>query len=350
MDSDKKAREIALTDWAKLIVARQRGDSADDLSLHPASDDASFRRYFRGTTTTGQFIFVDAPPAQEDSAPFIRVAALLRAAGLNAPEVIESDLQLGFMMLTDLGETQLQDLLNQDLLNQNPVNQDASSRLWTVYEEALLAIHQMQRIDAALPRYNEALLRQEMNLFPEWFLERQLGIQTSPAENALIESVFARLVASALEQPALFVHRDFHCRNIMVQPDLSPGIIDFQDAVIGPVTYDLVSLLRDCYHRFAPADLDCLLASFHQQLMQRQQMPAVDMETFRRWFDWMGMQRHLKCAGIFSRLNIRDNKPRYLGDIPLVFSYLQEVAHTYPEFATFGDWLDERIAPSVAAL
>lgn len=338
--TDRGAREVALAGWARQMLGRLYGDAGSDLALYPASDDASFRRYFRGRTAMGSFIFVDAPPAQEDSEPFVRIAGLLGDAGLNPPLVLASDLELGFMMQTDLGDTQLQDLLNRETPGQ----------VQAVYEAAVATIHRMQSIEAELPAYDEALLRQEMGLFNEWFLQRQLGIRTSPVEDALIESVFARLVTSALEQPVVFVHRDFHCRNIMIQPDRSLGIIDFQDAVNGPVTYDLVSLLRDCYHRFAPREVARLLALFREGLVQGGHIPDVAEDRFQRWFDWMGMQRHLKCVGIFSRLNLRDGKPRYLADIPLVFSYLSEVSHFYPELAHFGDWLDERVAPALARL
>lgn len=312
-------RRLALERWALVQV----GEPAGSHELVPASDDASFRRYFRFSDRSHPYVFVDAPPDREDSAPFVRISAALVAAGLNAPVVHRYDAGNGFMMVTDLG----------DALFLPSLAEDRQS----LYRAAIDALFRMQRIELELPPYDEAVLRREMSLFPDWFLAQQIVLDADPR---MLEDVFALLVDSALAQPRVFVHRDFHSRNLMVGASGVPGILDFQDAVRGPVTYDLVSLLRDCYFRVPPDELSAWIEYFRVRLDDP--MPA---DEFRRAFDLMGMQRHIKCVGIFSRLNLRDGKPRYLGDIPLVLSYLVEVADRYDELRTFGGWLSEIVVP-----
>lgn len=333
MSGSKTERESALGEWARQRLAVAH-DVPPAFALRSASDDASFRRYFRGELDEHRFIFVDAPPALEDNPSFVAIAGMLRAAGVNAPEVLAHDFDLGFMMLTDFG----------DELYENALFSQPESTVLGLYDDAVDALLCMQQIDApSLPAYDEARLRAEMALFTEWFLPQQLGLDISEREAALIADVETQLVASALEQPRVFVHRDFHCRNLMIVADNNPGVIDFQDAVIGPVTYDLVSLLRDCYYRFD----DTFIDRYVERL--RESWPAVEPARWRRWFDLMGLQRHLKVAGIFSRLNLRDGKPRYLADIPLVIDYLVDVSRTYAELAPFARWLDERVRPRLAA-
>lgn len=344
MALDKSKRLQALTDWARGITRAQGIDIAPGSSLASASDDASFRRYFRATLVDGTTrIFVDAPPPMEDSRPFVRIAKMLLVAGLDVPVVFEVDYENGFMMLTDLGNE----------LYFHRLAAGDGAEIEARYRQAIRAINVMQSVPAeGLPRYDETLLRTEMSLFTDWFLAKQVAISLDNAERQLIEDVFALMVRSALEQPVAFVHRDYHCRNLMVLGDsetAGPGIIDFQDAVAGPVTYDLVSLLKDCYHRFPARQRDAWLEAFRETWCENAG-ESVDPATFRRWFDFMGFQRHLKCAGIFSRLNLRDGKPRYLGDIPLVVDYLVEVASDYPELAAFGTFLGERVLPALGAL
>lgn len=337
---DKQRRELMLTKWTAEKLKQMNLLLAPDFRLTPASDDASFRRYFRAVTTGGQtFICVDAPPQLEDSAPFVQVSGLLIGAGLVAPDVLHADLEQGFMLLTDLG-----DRLYLDIIRSGDEEQ-----VRHVYGFAIDAILKMQRIHAGiLPVYDQALLEREMRLFPDWFLSQQLALVLSDDERAQIDGIFTLLIDSALSQPRVFVHRDFHSRNLMVIAG-DAGIIDFQDAVNGPVTYDLVSLLRDCYHRFDTGVLDHWLNIYLSQLQAGTGID-VDERQFRRWFDLMGMQRHLKCAGIFSRLNLRDGKPRYLADIPLVMSYIREVCAGYEELAEFGRWLDSRVMPRLDRL
>jgi N-acetylmuramate 1-kinase len=334
-------REAALGQWARTMLVNDGFVLEAEFRLRPASDDASFRRYFRGSTPATSFIFVDAPPYQEDSRPFIAVSRLLAEAGLAVPVVYHVDLDLGFMMLTDMG----------DSLYLGALAEGDEARSARLYDAALTALLQMQKVPLmGLPEYDAGRLGQEMHLFTDWFLPKQLGLAASVAEKRLIADVFDRLIVSAMEQPQVFVHRDYHSRNLMILPGHSPGILDFQDAVAGPATYDLVSLLRDCYHRLPPAIVASRVEAFRVRAIDAGILPHVEADAFRRWFDWMGMQRHLKVAGIFSRLNLRDGKPRYLADIPLVVDYLKEVADHYDEFTDFSNWLDERVLPLVAPL
>lgn len=338
-------RQAALAAWA--LASLQLADIPDHqhYRLAAASDDASFRRYFRAThltRTTDSYIFVDAPPEKEDSGPFVQVQAMLARAGLAVPRVYRADLVQGFMMLADFG-----DILYLDMLAENQ-----AAQIETNYQAAFQGIRQMQAIPVAkhLPAYDEAKLRTEMALFTDWFLAQQLGLVIEPREQALLQRLFDTLVTTALDQPQVFVHRDYHSRNLMVIAGEQPGIIDFQDAVRGPLTYDLVSLLKDCYHRFPRPQVVNWVNETHQQWLQGAPENPVDAAEFLRWFDLMGMQRHLKCAGIFSRLNLRDGKRRYLHDIPLVMAYIVEVCDLYPELSEIGDWLSERVLPRLGAL
>lgn len=340
-ESTRQSRELALNGWARKVLAESNISVEEDFRLESASDDASFRRYFRGVTGQASFIFVDAPPAQEDSRPFVHIAGLLREAGLNAPVVHRQDLEQGFMMLTDFGDRLYLHALA-----------EGDERIDTLYHDAVESIVRMQSMVRShdLPIYGKTLLRNEVNLFTEWLIPRQLKLDTTAAEQRQIETVFDLMVDSALAQPAAFVHRDYHCRNLMVLDEGNPGIIDFQDAVIGPVTYDLVSLLKDCYHRFPQPMVSRWVETFRLRVMDERIITPVSADAFVRWFDLMGMQRHIKVAGIFSRLNLRDSKPRYLADIPLVVGYITEVCGRYDELGEFGRWLERRVVPQLALL
>lgn len=308
--------------------------------VEPASADASFRRYFRVFMYHQTLIVMDAPPDKEDCTSFIKVARLMLSAGVHVPEILEMDLEQGFLLLSDLGTQPYQPLLTDESVDR-------------LYGDAMAALLQMQRniaLDADLPRYDEAMLTREMELFREWFVPQQLGMTLDDEQNGLIEAVFAQLVSSALEQPQVCVHRDYHSRNLMVLEEHNPGVIDFQDAVIGPITYDLVSLLRDCYISWPQQRLDGWLLQFQQQAITAGLLTAEQGENIERWFDLMGMQRHIKVLGIFSRLNIRDNKPNYLKDIPLTFEYLVTVSERYPEFSDFSRFLRQVIEPRLSTI
>jgi aminoglycoside/choline kinase family phosphotransferase len=294
-----------------------------------ASADASFRSYWRVRQGTRSWVVMNAPPDKEDVGPFIDIAARLRKAHLNAPEVIAQDLARGFLLLSDLGtRTYLPEL--------------DEATVESLYGDAVDALQVMQtHVDArGLPAYDAARLSSEMELFPTWFLHRHLGHAPGPAETELITACMQRLLASAAEQPVAFVHRDYHSRNLMIVPGANPGIIDFQDAVVGPVTYDLVSLLKDCYIQWPLARVHGWAEAYRQRLVAAG-MVQVGTTRWRRWFDWMGLQRHLKVLGIFARLNYRDGKAAYLNDLPLVLDYTLAVCARYGELAAFGEWLEK---------
>jgi N-acetylmuramate 1-kinase len=299
-------------------------------TLAPASADASFRRYFRARLADGRsFVVMDAPPDKEDSAPFVRVAQLLREAGLNAPQVLAADLAQGFLLLSDLGEQTYLDVLNEG----------NAARL---YGDAIAALVRWQAATrpGVLPRYDAALLRRELALFPDWYVARHLRREMSAAQRSVLAGVEDLLVQSALAQPAVYVHRDYIPRNLMLC-DPNPGILDFQDAVEGPISYDIVCLLRDAFISWGEERvLDWAVR--YWEAAKRERLPvAGDFAAFWRAFEWMGLQRHLKVLGIFARLNYRDGKPRYLGDTPRFLGYARAVAGRYGELAPLARLLDE---------
>jgi aminoglycoside/choline kinase family phosphotransferase len=289
----------------------------------PASVDASFRRYFRLEKGGRSLIVMDAPPEKEDSVPFIRVAGFLESMGLNAPRVLEADLERGFLLLNDLGSTQYLARLREE-----PTVADR------LYDDALDALSRMQLRGAAfqaqLPPYDEELLRFELSLFHDWLCGTHLGIEFDDAAEGEWQRLCDLLVSNALDQPQVFVHRDYHSRNLMVMAENNPGILDFQDAVEGPLTYDLVSLLKDCYIKWPEKRIREWAHTYFGRIDTpvRGSMGEAD---FMRHFELMGVQRHLKAAGIFARLNHRDGKPGYLLDVPRTLSYIVDLAPRYPE-------------------
>ena len=285
-------------------------------SLELASEDASFRRYFRLQQDDQSWIVMDAPPEKESCEAFVNIAKKLTDIGLSAPQIIHENHPLGFLVLTDFGDTHFLQALKPDTAN-------------GLYGDAKAAILRMQtRINADdLPVYDEALLRQEMDLFKEWFLEKLLGIDMTMNQLGMWQMSVDYLVKNALEQPQVFVHRDFHSRNLMKIDDRNPGILDFQDAVKGPVTYDLVSLLRDCYIEWPEPQVDQWVLDYHDFAVL-EHLEGVTAAQFMRWFNLMGVQRHLKAVGIFSRLSIRDGKNQFLQDIPRTLNYLKIVGTT----------------------
>ncbi len=321
-------RDVLLRDWLD-EAAGLRG------RLEPLAGDASFRRYLRLRTDRESFVVMDAPPDNEDSRPFVHVAGLLRAAGVNVPEVHAFDLDRGFLLLDDLGSVSYLDRL------------DGASAP-ALYRDALAALVRMQdKVPAdAVPPYDEARLAAELELFPEWFLGAHLGRPPTGTERRVLDEAFALLIEAALAQPRVFVHRDYHSRNLMVHAR-NPGILDFQDAVAGPLTYDPVSLFRDAYISWpAPRVYEWLddytgLATQAGLLSAELPVDAVRARV-RRDFDLMGVQRHIKVAGIFARLWHRDRKAAYLGDIPLVLGYLLDVVAGYPELEPLAGLFEAR--------
>ena len=325
-------RYDALRQWTAAVLGRQ------DFTLEPASSDASFRRYWRVRYPGQTLILMDAPPAQEDCGRFVDLARRLGAIGLNTPRVHAEDRTNGFLALSDLG----------DRLYLGALDPDNADRL---YGDALaaLAVLQAEGPRTGLPDYDAPFLRRELEIFREWFLERHLGLKLSPADLAAWQGAGETLIASALEQPRVCVHRDYHSRNLMVTEEANPGILDFQDAVVGPVTYDLASLLKDCYIAWPAERVNAWALGYLAAAVRSGLLPAVEPERFLRWFDLMGAQRHLKAAGIFTRLKHRDGKPGYLADIPRTLGYVQEVCARYPELADLDRLLRDRVLPAMAA-
>jgi len=328
------ASDSRLTDLTRWVF--------DDLGfagsrIEPASTDASFRRYFRVTRGVETYIVMDAPPEKETLGPFLSVGRILLEMGLNVPMVLARDPARGFLLLSDLGLRQYLDELTTD---------GAADRL---YGDALRALSTMQTADKGmarhLPRYDRALLMREMELMPEWFLRAHLGLQVSPAERGMLDRLFEGLTKCALEQPATLVHRDYHSRNLLVCVDNNPGILDFQDAVWGPVTYDLVSLLKDCYVAWPSSRVRAWALQYRERLLAAGYPLSATESEFIHWFDLVGLQRHIKVLGIFARLYYRDGKSQYLKDLPRVLRYTRDAAADYPEMAEFADFIAARVEP-----
>lgn len=311
-------REQLLRQWLDAVLP------APLTRLAPASSDASFRRYFRVWSADQTRIVMDAPPDKEDCRPFIAIAQALRGLGLNAPEVLAANLDQGWLLLTDLGSRQYLAELD-------------APRAPRLYDDALAALARLQTggdpDSTLLPPYDSALLHREMELFRDWFLSRLLGLDLREDEHHALDQAFALLAGNALEQPQVWVHRDYHSRNLMITDPDNPGILDFQDAVVGAVTYDLASLLRDCYIAWPRSQVETWALDYRARLRALGMNGLDDAGQFLRWFDLMGVQRHLKAVGIFARLYLRDGKPGYLGDIPRTLNYVLEVAGRYVELA-----------------
>ena len=304
-----------------------------------ASDDASFRRYFRVASAHASYVVMDAPPEHEDCKPFIKVAGYLEAMQLNAPRVLEANLDDGFLLLTDLGTAQYLERL-----------QDDAASAAGLYDDAMTALALLQRRGAVyqsnLPPYDVELLSFELSLFWDWLCKHHLQIEFDDSDEENWQQLCDLLVTSALDQPQVFVHRDYHSRNLMVCSDRNPGILDFQDAVEGPLTYDLVSLLEDSYIQWPRQQITAWALSFYTMLDVSIQQ-RVTKEQFLRSFELMGVQRHLKVAGIFARLNHRDGKPGYMADIPRTLSYIIEVGPNYRELDFVVNLINERCLPAL---
>lgn len=299
-------------------------------SLEAIANDASFRRYFRVHLARTTCIAMDAPPAHEDCHAFVAVAKLLRQAGVNAPVVLEQESAEGFLLLTDLGRENYLDAIGRAEVDAEALFTDAIDALirWQAASEP-----------GRLPPYGRDLLQCELDLFPDWYLARHLGVELSATERGCWQELCAQLVDSALEQAAVYVHRDYMVRNLLHCAS-NPGVIDFQDAVYGPVTYDIVSLLRDAFISWEPTR-EARWLRYYRNRARSEGIPIpADDDEFARQLDWMGLQRHLKVIGIFARLCYRDGKPRYLAETPRFFGYVREVAARYPQLAGLLDLLD----------
>jgi aminoglycoside/choline kinase family phosphotransferase len=314
------------------------------IGLSVASADASFRRYFRVRLPDGGTrIVMDAPPQHEDLAGYLRISSLLEKCGVHVPHVHAHDTVRGVALLEDLGSTHMLTALQEGA---DPV---------ALYAAALDELAALQlRGDGAslqLPPYDRAVLLREMRLLPEWFCGRHLGWEPGAADTALLDETFDFLVAECARQPLVFVHRDYHSRNLMIVPERSPGVIDFQDALRGPVGYDLVSILKDCYVAWPRDRVEQWVAQFRDRLRDGGAagvaLAGESFDVFLRWFDLIGLQRHIKVLGIFARLNWRDGKSGYLADLPRTLSYVREVASRYPELASFSTFVEQRLVPEL---
>jgi aminoglycoside/choline kinase family phosphotransferase len=336
---DKDARKAQLTEWLGSL------DLVDVGTLRPASSDASFRRYFRFDVVPAlraklgdTLVAMDAPPERENVPAFIQVDDLLRDAGVTVPAIVARNVDRGFLLLSDLGTTTYLQRLDVD-------------NAPFMYSDAIDALLKFQLASQAgvLPEFDRAFVLRELNLFPEWYIERHLGVQMNDIQRAQLDKVFEAVTANVLAQQQVFMHRDFHSRNLMFLDQGNPGVLDFQDAVYGPVTYDLASLLRDAYIQWDEEFVLDWVVRYWQSAKQVGLPVNPDIDAFYRDFEYMALQRHLKILGIFCRLNYRDGKSNYLGDLPTVMDYVRKTANRYTELKPLVRLLDafEDKAPQV---
>jgi aminoglycoside/choline kinase family phosphotransferase len=320
-------QEFAMSDLraeARLQFAREH--LRKPLKIGVASADASFRSYWRVSDGAHTWIVMDAPPDKENTAPWLDVGTRLHGAGLHTPQVLAADLAYGFVLMEDLGTRTYLPELNDDTAN-------------ALYADALAALGRMRAVDTnGLPHFDRAQIVMELELMPEWFLRRHLGFVPSCGQWDIIEAAFTFLIHAALEQPRCFMHRDYHSRNLLITAANNPGIIDFQGAMLGPIAYDLASLLRDCYIVWPDERVAAWLEHYRSRFAA-----DVDRTTLRRWFDLIGLQRHIKVLGIFCRLCYRDGKPGYLADLPRVLGYVLRVARAFPELEDFANLLERAV-------
>ncbi len=332
--------ETAITQWiAAQLVSRDDIQAPGSITLFPLCGDAGARQYYR-VNTQPPLLAVAAPKTEglsECAAYFSELSNKLRAAGVPTPQVLACDGDKNLMLIEDFGQQSYLDVLTDDSAD-------------ILYSQALMVLLRLQQIpphSVELPVYDRALLRQEMALFDEWFVSRLLGHTLTAQEKKMLNASYTFLENKALEQPQVLVHRDYHSRNILFREGEAPGIIDFQDAVWGPITYDVVSLLRDCYIAWTPEQIKRWLVTYGNMAIELGVMPPVNESRWQVWFDTMGLQRHIKVLGIFARLYLRDQKNRYLQDLPLVWEYTQSVAKQYPDMQPFAQWCETVLQPLV---
>ena len=327
MTTPHDTRLATLTNWAKQILGTDR------LSIAPASADASFRRYFRITrddaASRETFIAMDAPPDKEDVRPFLHVSSLLQAAGVHVPRVVAEDVAGGYLLLSDLGTQTFLDVLNEANANE----------LFDAAIDALIK-WQLASQPGVLPPCDEALLRRELSLFPDWYMARHLQVELNDAQQATLQRMFDLIVKTNLAQPRVYVHRDYMPRNLMISTP-NPGVLDFQDAVYGPITYDVASLFRDAFISWPEANVIDWAARYWERARHAGLPVHEDFGAFYRDMEWMGLQRHLKVLGIFARINYRDGKPKYLADTPRFINYVRQVGQRYDDLRPLLRLLDE---------
>ena len=321
-------RYNSLQNW----LTETLGTSTFNLKL--ASGDASFRTYHRLFLKNKTFIVMDAPPEQENCKVFIKITKKLRACDVNVPIIHNVNIEQGFLLLSDLGNDLYLNKLNK-------------SSIYELYSDALSALVSIQVLVnvGGVDEYDKSLLISEMNLFREWLIEKHLNIKLSDSQVKILTTLFDLLVNNALQQPKVFVHRDFHSRNLMVTKENNPGVIDYQDAVYGPISYDLVSILKDCYIKWPKEEIDKWIDFYLNKLYEEKAQYRINRDEFVRWFDLMGVQRHLKASGIFARLSHRDGKHNFLEDIPRTLSYILDLKETYEELQPICIILEELVLP-----
>lgn len=328
------ARKLALANW----VTQHTSEDQHPIELQSLGSDAGFRRYFRYQSPS-RWLAVDAPPATEDTAQFLAIAKLIEGQSVRSPRIAAADVTQGFLLVEDFGDR---------LFFHEVIREATAENANSLYQQALdtlLQLHHCLDDTTLIPRYDRALLRRELEIFSEWFAGKLLGHKLDTNEQQLLDELFTQLEDNALAQPQTFVHRDYHSRNLMLLDDGSLGVIDFQGALWGGVTYDLVSLLRDCYLRWPAQQVTQWALDYRQRAISAGIIPTVSEAEFLRWFDWLGLQRHIKVLGIFARLCLRDDKTGYLQDLPLVIRYTLEVADQYPELQAFANWFKQTLLP-----
>jgi len=321
-------RQHELKQWLKNCF------KAEYIELSSLEGDAGFRRYFRFCHNDTAYIAVDAPIDYCNNEQFVYISNCLVDLGIKVPKIHFYDDKNGYFCLEDLGKTLLANVLTKETVE-------------SFYLRALTPLIHLAKADVSnsrLPTYDADFIKLELGIFKEWLLEKHLNMKLTDEEQSLIEKTNQLLVSSALEQPSVFMHRDYHCRNIMLTNQNELAVIDFQDAVKGPITYDVVSLLRDCYVKWPSRLVLEIFSSFCQQVSEALGL-TVSNEQWQRWFDLMGMQRHIKASGIFARLHHRDYKSHYMKDIPLTLSYIVDVSNAYPELVAFGSFVESRVMP-----
>ena len=309
---------------------------SSNFNLRPASEDASFRTYHRLFLKNKTFIVMDAPPEQENCKLFIKITKKLHACNVNVPVIHNVNIEEGFLLLSDLGDDLYLDKLS-------------DSAIYDLYSDAITALVNIQNSAnvGGLDEYDKNLLRNEMNLFTEWLIEKHLQIELKEAQRKDLIKLFDLLITNAEQQPKVFVHRDFHSRNLMVTKENNPGIIDYQDAVYGPISYDLVSILKDCYIKWPEEEINKWIDFYLNKLYEEKSQFKINRDEFVRWFDLMGVQRHLKASGIFARLSHRDQKHNFLKDIPRTLTYIVDLKETYKELQPICAMIEESILPKL---
>ena len=327
---------LAFKAWVGSEIQNNEIHLDQELQLSVLHGDAGFRKYFR-LNTKEPLLAVYAPPATEDNRGFDRIARFLYEGGIRAPKILATDFSHGFFLLQDLGPDLLLKYLQDETVD-------------TLYSHALMLLLRLQQCTldySVFPAYETEKLREEMMLFPEWFVEKHLGLELNEGEQQMLDDLFSELEKNAAEQPKVVVHRDYHSRNLIYEETGNFGVVDFQDAVIGPVSYDLVSILKDCYVSWEPERVERWALAYANMAAEIGIMPPVSREKFIRWFDWMGLQRHLKVLGIFCRLSLRDGKDDYLNDLPLVVQYTRDTLAKYKELTVFSEWFEATLMPII---